>query len=70
MHTARELHESRSNKSTYTLITPGGMPARSHSSAMIMVAPGSLSEGLTMRVLPVTVAKAADHRTILESQGS
>lgn len=27
-------------------------PARSHSSAMIMVAPGSLSEGLTMSVFP------------------
>ena len=50
---------------THTLMTPGGMPARSHSSAMIIVAPGSRSEGLTTRVLPVTVAKAADQRTIL-----
>lgn len=37
---------------TYTLITPGGIPALSHSSAMIMVAPGSLSEGFTIRVFP------------------
>lgn len=51
-----------------TLITPGGIPARSHSSAMIMVAPGSLSEGLTISVLPVTVARAADHNTILVHQ--
>lgn len=51
---------------------------------MIMVAPGSLSEGFTMSVLPgnslalvleavggdlpVTVASAADHRTILGNQ--
>lgn len=50
---------------THTLITPGGIPARSHSSAMIIVAPGSRSEGLTTRVLPVTVASAADQSTIL-----
>ena len=47
-------------------MTPGGKPARSHSSAMIIVAPGSRSEGFMIRVFPVTVAKAADHRTILE----
>ena len=41
------------------------LPARSQSSAMIMVAPGSRSEGLTINVLPVTVANAADHRTIM-----
>lgn len=46
-------------------MTPGGMPALAHSSAMIMVAPGSLSDGLTTRVFPVTVARAADHKTIL-----
>ena len=32
---------------------------------MIMDAPGSLSEGFTTSVLPVTVASAADHSTIL-----
>jgi hypothetical protein len=32
---------------------------------MIIVAPGSLSDGLTTRVFPVTVARAADHKTIL-----
>jgi hypothetical protein len=36
----------------HTLNTPGGIPARSHSSAMIMVAPGSRSEGFTTSVLP------------------
>lgn len=32
---------------------------------MIIVAPGSLSEGFTTSVLPVTVANAADQSTIL-----
>jgi len=32
---------------------------------MIIVAPGSLSDGLTTNVFPVTVANAADHKTIL-----
>ena len=67
---------------TYTLTTPGGIPALSQSSAMIIVAPGSLSDGLTTKVLPdcqtrssgkvkdlpVTVANAADHKTILTYQ--
>lgn len=44
-------HRPKGRK-TYTLITPGGRPALSHSSAMIMVAPGSLSEGFTIRVFP------------------
>jgi len=32
---------------------------------MIIVAPGSLSDGFTTSVLPVTVANAADQSTIL-----
>jgi hypothetical protein len=39
-----------------TLRTPFGRPAWTASSAMIMDAPGSRSEGLTMRVLPVAMA--------------
>jgi hypothetical protein len=35
--------------------TPGGKPARSHNSAMIIVAPGSRSEGLMMSVLPAAM---------------
>jgi len=66
MHTASQRCIDVSQAAlAHTLITPGGIPARSHSSAMIMVAPGSRSEGLTTRVLPVTVARAADHSTIL-----
>ena len=57
--------ESSAHDPTHTLMTPGGIPALSHSSAMIIVAPGSRSDGFTTRVLPVTVASAALHRTIL-----
>ncbi len=39
-----------------TLTTPAGKPALCTSSARIMAAPGSRSDGLRMRVLPVTVA--------------
>ena len=34
-------------------MTPGGIPARAHSSAMIIVAPGSRSDGFTTKVLPI-----------------
>ena len=46
-------------KDTYTLKTPGGMPAFWHSSAMIMVAPGSRSDGLTIKVLPALISYRA-----------
>jgi hypothetical protein len=54
---------SRIDLQTYTLKTPGGMPAFSHSSAMIMVAPGSRSDGLTMRVFPdVSLDQLSTHQ--------
>lgn len=48
-----------------TFKTPGGKPARSQSSAMIIAAPGSRSEGLTRRVLPVANAKGIVQRGII-----
>jgi hypothetical protein len=47
------------------LTTPGGKPAFSASSARIMHAPGSRSEGLITSVLPVTVAIGIDQRGII-----
>ena len=45
------------------------LPARSQSSAIIIAAPGSRSEGFRMRVLPVTVARGIVHKgIILEDQ--
>lgn len=84
--TVTRKYKTPISMTAHTLNTPGGIPALAQSSAMIMVAPGSRSEGLTMSVLPVhqylvrcsqsarafsliyvpvTVAKAADHNTIM-----
>lgn len=41
------------------------LPARSQSSAIIIAAPGSRSEGFRMRVLPVTVARGIVHKGII-----
>lgn len=41
------------------------LPARWQSSAMIIAAPGSRSEGLQMRVLPVTAAMGIVQRGII-----
>lgn len=43
----------------------GNQPARSQSSAMIMAAPGSRSEGLRINVFPVTVANGIDQSGII-----
>lgn len=44
---------------------PGGIPARWQSSAMIMAAPGSRSDGLRTRVFPVHVARGIVHKGIM-----
>jgi hypothetical protein len=43
----------------------GVLPARWHNSAMIMEAPGSRSDGLRMRVLPVVIAMGIVHKGIM-----
>jgi hypothetical protein len=43
----------------------GYRPARSHSSAMIIAAPGSRSEGLRMTVFPVAIAIGIDQSGIM-----
>src|SRR5450432_877522 len=48
-----------------TLSTPGGIPAFSASSARIIAAPGSRSDGFRIRQLPVTVAIGIDHSGII-----
>lgn len=40
-------------------------PAPWHSSAIIMAAPGSRSEGFRITVFPVTIAKGIDQRGIM-----
>jgi hypothetical protein len=40
-------------------------PARAQSSAMIIAAPGSRSEGLRMSVFPVAIAIGIDHSGIM-----
>lgn len=52
------------------LKTPGGMPAFSASSARIMAAPGSRSEGLRIRQLPVAVAIGIDQRGIIAGKSN
>jgi hypothetical protein len=53
-----------------TLITPGGKPAFSASSIKIMMAPGSSSEGLRMKLLPVIVAIGIYHNGIIAGKSA
>lgn len=47
------------------LMTPSGNPASLASSARIIAAPGSRSDGLSTRVLPVMVATGIHQRGIM-----
>ena len=47
------------------LMTPSGYPASRVSSASIIAAPGSRSDGLRIRVFPVIVAMGIDQRGII-----
>lgn len=51
--------------SQHCKIEPSVLPAFLQSSAMIIAAPGSRSEGLTIRVFPVTIAIGIDQRGII-----
>ena len=52
------------------LMTPGGKPASRASSARIMAAPGSRSEGLRIMVLPVMVAMGILQRGIIAGKST
>jgi hypothetical protein len=62
-------HNLRRLPATYNKLSdPTNVPARSQSSAKIMAAPGSRSDGLRTRVLPVTTANGIVHNGIILSR--